>query len=129
MPATPMNFPQWSFCSLAIRSFGVVRAAISRPPIYMAGVCPDVETAVVMPASPISSKNASIVPLPNDLIESSRPRALARPEKYDPASGIVTRQRTSMIGNVRLSAILSSFAREFDCVHSARKPLAFTMRA
>jgi len=38
----------------------------------MAGVCPDVETAVVMPASPISSKNASIVPLPNDLIESSR---------------------------------------------------------
>src|SRR5690349_24795621 len=43
--------------------------------------------------------------LPKDLIRPARPRALARPEKYSPASGIVRRQRTSMIGNFLLSFI------------------------
>src|SRR5690348_9576955 len=43
--------------------------------------------------------------LPKDLINPARPRAFARPEKYSPASGMVRRQRTSMMGNFLLSFI------------------------
>lgn len=64
-----------------MRSLGVVRAAMSLPPIVIAGVCPEVDTAVVMPTSPISSKKPSIVPFAKDLIESNRPRSFARCEK------------------------------------------------